>query len=80
MHFKNIVGHSSQADTVTQILTRVEQMLTESKLKIHFNEYRDSVKLEGQRIRTGKNTIVIECDGGDPDVEVVIDSGNCCGG
>lgn len=78
MLVKDIRGHSSQADTVEEILERVKKMLVESKLKIEFGEYHDSVKLEGQEIRTGKNTIVIKCDEGDPDVEITVFT-RCCG-
>lgn len=72
------VGHSCQADLIAEILDRVGRMLAESRLQIRYDEYRGSVKIEGQRLATGKNTILITCDGGDPDVDVMVDS-NCCG-
>lgn len=75
---KRIEGHSSQTEVVDEILSRVRAMLMESRLEIKYNEYRDSITLEGKPFATGKNTIVIFCDKGDPDVDVMVDT-RCCG-
>ncbi len=76
---KNIVGHADQPQIVAEIVERVAAMLRESKRQIRFDEYRKVLRLEGQRIETGENTIVITLGGGDSDVDVMVDS-NCCGG
>lgn len=76
---KNIVGHADQPQIVAEIVERVATMLRESKRQIRFDEYRKVLRLEGQRIETGENTIVITLGGGDPDVDVMVDI-NCCGG
>ena len=83
MMYSQIDSASLNEDIARQIICQVAGAMSYSGVPVKCTEYAQSKRVngaDGGRIFTGKRTIVIEIDGGDPNLEVNYNDASCCGG
>ncbi len=75
-----IIGGATNERVTRSVVDFVTVALSGAKLQVQCREYRQAMTLEGQKVLTGRKTIVIEIDDGDPDLQIEYLAADCCGG
>ena len=82
MQISQITAQSISEEAAKSMIQRVAESITQTDRPVQLTEYAQSVRVngaDGGRIFSGKRTIVITVDGGDPNLEIEYLEAGCCG-
>lgn len=79
-----IIGNANNDQITRKIMDLVADALTNASVQVQVDDYIDSFRMvgvnNGERVFTGKRTLIVTVDGGEPGLKVdYADPAGCCG-